>query len=212
MFNVVFILVGRSGSGKDTILKRLLENIPELDRIIPMTTRPKRDNEKYGEDYFFITKEKMLQLINSGKIMEYRSYDVINSDGEPDKWYYAHECPKKSLSIMIGTPSLVESLNYLILNGKLGSICVFPIYIDVGEEQLLLRSILREETNQNKNWKELVRRFFKDKEDFKNINDSHYKKIKNNDLDTCVNEITEYIKSKTCIKGGKDLEWINVIV
>ncbi len=55
----IFCIMGKSGSGKDTILKEInkVEDL-NLKTIVTYTTRPKRNNETDGVEYFFIDKEK----------------------------------------------------------------------------------------------------------------------------------------------------------
>ena len=56
----IFVFMGKSSSGKDTLFKELLKSATELD-VVPYvlyTTRPMRENEEHGKDYFFVTDEK----------------------------------------------------------------------------------------------------------------------------------------------------------
>lgn len=78
----VFIISGPSGSGKDTLIVRLLEKLPELRFSISSITRGMRDGEKQGEKYNFITREKFEDMINNGELLEYNTY-VGNYYGTP---------------------------------------------------------------------------------------------------------------------------------
>ena len=49
----LFYVMGKSASGKDTIYKRLLKEMPELETATLYTTRPMRDGEKDGVEYYF---------------------------------------------------------------------------------------------------------------------------------------------------------------
>ncbi|MFM7766763.1 MAG: guanylate kinase, partial [Bacteroidota bacterium] len=51
----LILFCGPSGSGKTTIVKYLLENIPELSFSVSATTRKQRSNEVDGRDYYFIS-------------------------------------------------------------------------------------------------------------------------------------------------------------
>lgn len=70
----LFILSGPSGSGKDTVLKRLRELHPEVKLSISAVTRQMREGESEGEKYNFITKEKFLELLHSGRLLEHNEY------------------------------------------------------------------------------------------------------------------------------------------
>ncbi len=58
----IFYIMGKSASGKDTIYKKLLDRIPGLKTITPYTTRPIRDGEVNGVEYFFTTREELEQF------------------------------------------------------------------------------------------------------------------------------------------------------
>ena len=67
----LIIFAAPSGSGKTSIVKFLLEqNIP-LTFSISATTRAKRNNEKEGVDYFFLSKEKFQEQIDTGDFLEW---------------------------------------------------------------------------------------------------------------------------------------------
>ncbi len=78
----VFIISGPSGSGKDTLIVRLLEKLPELRFSISSITRGMREGENQGEKYNFITREKFEDMINNGELLEYNTY-VGNYYGTP---------------------------------------------------------------------------------------------------------------------------------
>ena len=67
---LLFVLVGPSGVGKNTIIKNLLTNNPLMDRIRTYTTRHARRGETQGEQYHFVTVEEFRQLAIDGKLME----------------------------------------------------------------------------------------------------------------------------------------------
>jgi guanylate kinase len=67
---LLFVLVGPSGVGKNTIIKKLLTNNPLMDRIRTYTTRPARQGEVPGEQYHFVSVEEFRRLAVEGKLME----------------------------------------------------------------------------------------------------------------------------------------------
>ena len=80
----IYCLMGKSSSGKDTIYKKLLERLPDrFKTIIPYTTRPIRDGETNGVEYFFRSVPEYTDLEKAGKIIESRVYHTIHGD-----WYY----------------------------------------------------------------------------------------------------------------------------
>ncbi|WFW29914.1 MAG: guanylate kinase [Wolbachia endosymbiont of Menacanthus eurysternus] len=85
---LLLIISSPSGTGKTTILKRLLEqstNNNHLIRSISMTTRKPRPNEINGKDYFFVNKKKFFELCNTGQMLEYTKI-FKNFYGTPKKF------------------------------------------------------------------------------------------------------------------------------
>ena len=80
------ILTGKSGSGKDRIIRELVEKY-YYTPIISHTTRPKREGEKEGREYYFISKKKFLEYKEADYFIEYRSYNTL-VNGVSDTWYY----------------------------------------------------------------------------------------------------------------------------
>ena len=74
----IVYLMGKSSSGKDTIFKELMkEGTMDLRTIVPYTTRPIRDGEKNGVEYFFTDEAGFRALKDQGKIIEDRAYDTV---------------------------------------------------------------------------------------------------------------------------------------
>ena len=57
----IIVIVAPSGTGKSTLIERLQQETPELKWSVSYTTRPIREGEIHGEDYFFISKEEFIQ-------------------------------------------------------------------------------------------------------------------------------------------------------
>jgi guanylate kinase len=189
---VIFCLMGKSSSGKDTIKKYLLEKDKDLSAMIPFTTRPPRKGEKNHIDYEFINRE---DFAARDDILEHRMYQVNLSNGEKDTWYYGHFFPTENYSLMIGT---LETYNFMKSNFR-NQYVIIPIYITISEEDRLYRMILRENKNEVKNYKELSRRFIKDQSDFsmENLEKSNITKeyiFANNDLKSDGKDIYNFIK------------------
>ncbi len=63
-----------SGTGKTTIVRRILEDIPELVFSVSATTRKKRRDEKEGVHYFFITEEEFKKKIKNNEFIEWEKF------------------------------------------------------------------------------------------------------------------------------------------
>ncbi len=81
------ILVGKSASGKDAVRKQILK-ISSYKSIISTTSRPPREGEQEGVDYYFISKDEFIELIEDGAFAEYRKYNAIDKNDESVVWYY----------------------------------------------------------------------------------------------------------------------------
>ena len=55
----LIVISAPSGTGKTTVVKRLLEKTPNIIASVSFTTRPMRENEQEGVDYFFVDKKKV---------------------------------------------------------------------------------------------------------------------------------------------------------
>ena len=53
----IYCVMGKSSSGKDTVYKKLKEQYKEFRLIVPYTTRPIREGEKDGVEYYFVSEE-----------------------------------------------------------------------------------------------------------------------------------------------------------
>lgn len=67
----MFVLSSPSGAGKTTISRLLLEKDDNLVMSVSATTRAKREGEKEGVDYFFISQEKFDEMVDSDLFLEY---------------------------------------------------------------------------------------------------------------------------------------------
>ena len=81
---ILIILSGPSGSGKGTVLKKLLKSNENIKLSISATTRSPRNNEKDGEDYYFISKAEFVQLLSKNEVLEHAEY-CDNYYGTPKK-------------------------------------------------------------------------------------------------------------------------------
>lgn len=64
----VVVIAGPSGSGKNTVINKLLERIPDGGRVTTATTRAPRPGETNGDDYFFYSPEEFDAAIARGEI------------------------------------------------------------------------------------------------------------------------------------------------
>ena len=188
----IFYIMGKSSSGKDTIYKRLSERRPDMKRIIPYTTRPVREGETDGVEYFFVYQKRLNDLMDEGRVIEVRSYDT-----KCGIWtYFTADDGQINLDrhdyLVIGT-----LVSYRALRDYFGSDKLVPIYIEVEDGLRLYRALQRERKEKVPKYAEMCRRFLADSEDFSEDNlrkAGIERRFENLDLDACLEEINRYIE------------------
>jgi guanylate kinase len=70
----VFVITGPSGVGKGTLIRGLLEAIPELELSVSATTRKPRPGERDGIDYHFMSPQEFDRHVVAGDFVEHASY------------------------------------------------------------------------------------------------------------------------------------------
>ena len=158
----IYCLLGKSSSGKDTLVKMLLEESGlALKTIVPYTTRPIRVGEQEGVEYHFVTEETQKKLEAEGKIIELRAYDTICGVWK----YFTVDDGQIDLAtdnyLVIGT---LES--YVKMRDYFGAEKIVPLYVEVEDGERLLRALTRERAQKEPNYAELCRRFLADSVDF----------------------------------------------
>lgn len=184
--------MGKSSCGKDTLYKRLLaEDTLPLKTLISYTTRPIRDGETNGVEYYFLTEAQLQDLESRGKIIELRAYHTVHGIWK----YFTVNDHQIDLShfhyLIIGTLD-----SYLKLQEYFGKDALVPIYIEVDSGERLQRALDRERTQKEPKYAELCRRFLADEEDFsrERLLAAGIDKIFTNDqLDRCAEEIISFI-------------------
>jgi guanylate kinase len=70
----VFVVTGPSGAGKGTLIRALVERIPELEVAVSATTRPIRPGEENGREYWFLTEDEFTRREAEGGFLEWVEY------------------------------------------------------------------------------------------------------------------------------------------
>lgn len=188
----IFLLMGKSSSGKDTLYKMLLEDEElSLKTIIPYTTRPMRAGEQDGVEYYFCGEARLQELEASGKVVELRAYNTVHG-----VWKYftvddGRVALDKNNYIYIGT---LEA--YLKIRDYYGKTNVVPIYIEVEDGLRLQRALDRERSQAVPKYEELCRRFLADAADFseEKLKEAEIeKRFINEELEETRQKIKEYM-------------------
>jgi guanylate kinase len=80
---ILFILVGPSGAGKNTLMKRVQAQLGDLAQLTTATTRAPRDDEVEGREHYFVTKEEFQRRIEANALIEYTPVHMNDWYGTP---------------------------------------------------------------------------------------------------------------------------------
>ena len=189
----IICLMGKSCAGKDTLYKRLLADRElGLKKIVPYTTRPIREGEREGVEYFYTDEEGFQRLKSMGKVIEDRAYHTYHG-----LWRYftvdddqLRDTDRSCL--MIGT---LEA--YRRLQDYFGMDRLLPVMVELEDGLRLQRALDRELSQECPKYGEMCRRFLADSEDFseEKIAQAHIsRRFVNDDLERCLEEIREYVR------------------
>lgn len=172
----VIALFGKSGAGKDTIQKCLVQ-LPNTHGIVSCTTRPPREGEKDGEDYYFLSIENFTRKVLNGEMLEATEFR---------DWFYGtsiSELDENMINIGVFNITGIEAL---LDDPRLD---VVPVLVYAEEKTRLIRCLNREE---NPDCEEICRRYFADEKDFKDI--SFFYRMWINDTDLAKEDSDSFYK------------------
>ena len=191
----IYYLMGKSATGKDTVYKELMKRRPELKTAVTYTTRPIREGETEGTEYFFTDAKTLRRFLEDGKVIELRTYETVHgpwsyftvNDGQIDR--------ENGNYLMMGTLESFERVRSFY-----GEESLVPLYIWVEDGIRLQRALDREKGQREPRYRELCRRYLADEEDFseERLEQCGIKKYYDNeDLETCLAAIMGEIYSYT---------------
>ena len=158
---VILAFFGESGVGKDKIIEYLSLKHPEGHRIIPCTTRPKRDYEDYDKDYHFLTEAGF----KNTSMLEFTTFR---------NWKYGTKAEDIEENIINYGIFNIGAINQL--RDFHDSIIVIPVRVEAEGRTRLMRALEREA---RPDCYEICRRYLADSEDYKDI-PFKYISLKNN--------------------------------
>lgn len=191
----LFVLMGKSASGKDAVYRNLLaDESLGLRKIVIYTTRPMRQGEEDGKQYRFVSEEEYLGLKNAGKIIEERSYDT-----QLGIWrYFTADDGQIDLAaerdyLMIATPEAFVSVR-----AYFGEDAVIPVLINSDDGIRLERALKRERRQEQPRYDEMCRRYLADDKDFapEKLKQAGITDVFQNDdtLEACLLQVKAYIR------------------
>ena len=153
------ILLGKSGSGKDFLMRKLVEK--KLRGCLKMTTRPQRKHEIQWVTYEFVADWTFKEKIDNDEFLVYQTFEVTPEGKDPETWYYGitkEEFEKSQVFIM--TPGEFENITPEVRKG------CFVVYLDIDRDTRESRILGRQDKNDS-----VTRRLDADEIDFQNFKD-----------------------------------------
>lgn len=184
----VIIISGPTGSGESTITNAIIKKYPHFKRLVTATTRKPRLKEKDTVDYYFFSKDKFLEEVDAGNIIEY-TY-IKNRDS-----YYGTFKPDLDGKIKAGFTVIVnvDGVGVDFYKRKYKSIAIFikPASLNDLRKRLKLR-------DPNIDPSEVKKRIDNAKSEIKN-EEKFYDYIvynENGKLDEAIGEVEEILKKE----------------
>ena len=194
----VFIISGPSGSGKDTLMKKVFEKAPDILFSISSITRPMRVGEAEGEKYNFISRERFEEMIANDELLEHNVF-VGNYYGTPKAPVLNAVNDGKNMLIEVdvnGAYQILEKIPDAV------SIFIMPPSLEILKARLTGRGTDEQSV--------IDKRLFEALREISCAKDYDYIVV-NDDLETAANEFVSII-SVDKFKTDRNLELINKIL
>lgn len=152
----IIAIIGRSGAGKDTLKHKLLDNISNAHDIVACTTRPMREYEVDGKDYYFIDLPTFTEELLKGNLIEASSYNH-------NSWFYGtaiQSLDPDKINIGVFNPNAYDCMK----DDK--RLDIQTIYVYATDKTRLMRSLNRED---KPDCHEVCRRFLSEDDTYANL-------------------------------------------
>ncbi|HLT23535.1 MAG TPA: guanylate kinase [Ignavibacteria bacterium] len=179
---MLFVISAPSGAGKTTIVRRILEKHPELVFSVSATSRPKRENETEGVDYFFLSKKEFEDRIDDDDLVEFEK--LFNDHYYGTLKTFVDDVIQKDKDLIFD----IDVKGALSLKKIYGGKAVL-IFIKPPDKETLRERLKNRGTEPNDHIEERLKRIDMEMEEGKKFDHQ----VVNDDLDKAVNEVEEII-------------------
>ncbi|MBR5970900.1 MAG: guanylate kinase [Lachnospiraceae bacterium] len=189
----LFIVMGKSASGKDAVYRNLLQDKSlDLKKIVLYTTRPMRQKEEDGKQYFFVDEDFYQEKERAGKVIEKRDYHT-----QLGLWRY-FTADDGQIDLAAGNYLMIGTVDaYVSMKEYFGAENVVPLLIDTDDGIRLGRALKRELRQEVPRYDEMCRRYLADTADYspERLAAAGIETLfDNNDtIESCIKEVTACI-------------------
>jgi guanylate kinase len=177
----VLVVTGPSGAGKGTLIRELVQRVPEIEVTVSATTRKQRRGEQNGREYWFLSDEEFLDAVDRGEFLEH--VDFVS--------HHRYGTLRSELARIAGdghVPLLeLETEGALLVKDEVpGAVTIF-ISAPVAELERRLRERATESTGEIEERIAIARMQLEQAGEFDHV-------IENDDLERAVAELTTLVR------------------
>jgi guanylate kinase len=177
----VIVVTGPSGAGKGTLIRELLQRVPEVEATVSATTRDRRPGEEDGREYHFLTAAEFLDGIERGDFLEYIEYVSGHRYGT-----LRGELERIAAKGHVALLELETEGALRVKHGVPGAVTIF-VSAQVEELERRLRDRATESTGEIGERIDLAGRQLEQADEFDYV-------VENDDLERAVAELTEIVR------------------
>lgn len=185
----IFCIMGYTASGKDTIVREVADNY-NVRKVVPITTRPKREHEANGIDYFFYDEDYFIKELSN--LIAVRKFTVWNGS----IWSYAFD--KRAFNGKDNVIMSTDLTGYKEIKHTFTNDNVVGIFLEAPISVLIKRLEERKTPEE-----EIMRRLKHDMKKYKNINKENVYTLRNIDLQTTIKKVSKIIDKESKKKVEK---------
>lgn len=139
----IVVIAGPSGSGKNTLISRLMARQPRIGKLVTVTTRQPRDGEQEGKDYFFYTQQQFDDAVLRGEIVGQRFVSTLGGI------HYGIHLPTLKKEVekyrILFAPVDITGMRWLAENYRIISFFIMPESLEAFRARIKARSRMPEQ-------------------------------------------------------------------